>query len=86
MKLDSVKFGLALGILWSSAVLLLGLMSGLLQWGTPLVKGIGSLYLGYKATAAGAIIGMIWAFIDGSIGGWLLAVIYNGLLGLEKKY
>jgi hypothetical protein len=27
------------------------------------------------------VIGLVWAFFDGSIGGWLLATLYNRLVG-----
>jgi len=46
---------------------------------------LGSLYLGYKATPGGVVIGMIWAFFDAGIGGWLVAVIYNWMIDLGKK-
>ena len=85
MKLDAIKFGLTLGIVWAGGVLGLGLMSEFLSWGTPLVKGIGTLYLGYKATPGGILVGMIWAFLDAGIGGFIVAAIYNWLVGLGKK-
>ncbi|MFA5097814.1 MAG: bacteriophage holin [Candidatus Margulisiibacteriota bacterium] len=85
MKLDSVKFGLTLGIIWAGAVFALALMSTYLSWGTGLMKGLGSLYLGYKPTLIGALTGMIWAFFDAGIGGWLVAVIYNWMLDMGKK-
>lgn len=85
MKLDAVKFGLTIGIVWAGAVLGLGLMSEILNWGTPMVQGLGSLYLGYKASPGGILIGTIWAFIDGGIGGLVVAAVYNWLLGFGKK-
>lgn len=85
MKLDAIKLGLTLGIVWAGTVLALALTSTFFNWGTGLLKGIGSLYIGYKATPGGVIIGMVWAFLDAGIGGWLVAVIYNWLLGFGKK-
>ena len=85
MKLDAVKFGLTIGIVWAGGVLCLGLMSDILNWGTPLVQGLGSLYLGYKASPGGIIVGTIWALLDGGIGGFITAAIYNWLVGLGKK-
>ena len=80
MKLDALKFGLAAGILWALAVLCLGIID-MWGWGGGLVKGLGSLYIGYQAGIGGAVLGMIWAFFDGGIGALILALIYNKLLG-----
>lgn len=85
MKLDAIRFGLTLGIIWAGCVLFLGIADTLWGWGGGLVKGIGSLYLGYKPSIGGSFIGMIWAFFDGGIGGWLVAFIYNWSLGIGKK-
>jgi len=38
---------------------------------------ISSLYIGYAATLLGSIIGAIWAFVDGFIGGVIVAWLYN---------
>lgn len=85
MKLDAIKFGLTLGIVWAGGVLCLAIMDGLWGWGGGLVRGIGSLYIGYKPTVGGAIIGAIWAFFDAGIGGVIVAAIYNWLVGMGKK-
>ncbi|MFA4858554.1 MAG: bacteriophage holin [Candidatus Margulisiibacteriota bacterium] len=81
MKLDAVKFGLACGIVWAGGVLCLAVLDVWFNWGTGMLKGLSSLYLGYKATPSGAAIGMLWAFCDAGIGGWLVAAIYNLLVG-----
>jgi len=81
MKLNAIKFGLTLGIVWSGAVLCLALMGSFLGWGAGLVKAIGTLYLGYGMTPSGVLIGMLWAFVDVGVGGWIVAVIYNKLVG-----
>ncbi|MFC1568100.1 bacteriophage holin [Candidatus Margulisiibacteriota bacterium] len=84
MKLDALKFGLAMGIVWAVAVLLMPLMGLIGGWGSALVKGIGGLYIGYQPTIGGAIIGMIWAFFDMGIFGLVIALIYNKLIDLKK--
>ena len=84
MKLDVLKFGLTMAIIWAGAVLCLGITS-MWGWGGGLVKGIGSLYIGYGAGVGGAVIGMLWAFADAGIGGIIVAALYNFLLGLGKK-
>jgi len=84
MKLDALRFGLAFGILWSAAVLIMPLMEVFGGWGSGLVRGVGSIYIGYKPTVGGAVIGAIWAFFDGGIFGLVLSFIYNKLVDLKK--
>ena len=79
MRLDVTRLGLAIGIVWGGGVLLLGLMAAAWDWGTPAVALLGSLYLGYAPTAAGALIGAAWGFADGFIGGVAIAWLYNAL-------
>ena len=77
MKLDVKALALACGILWG-----LGLFFG--TWWVILLDGasgeptvIASVYRGYSLSAAGSLIGLIWAFVDGLIGGALIAWLYN---------
>lgn len=41
---------------------------------------IGRIYRGYSITPIGSMIGMIWGFFDGLIGGAVFAWLYNRLL------
>jgi hypothetical protein len=75
--LNIVSLGLALGIAWAVGAFFLGIMAWLFDWGTALVEIASSLYIGYKATFLGAIIGTVWAFVDGFIGGVIIAWLYN---------
>jgi hypothetical protein len=79
MKLDIRAFALTCGLLWG-----LGLF--LMTWwiialdGTSVDPGlIGQLYRGYSITPAGSVIGLVWAFVDGLIGGAIFAWVYNVL-------
>ena len=67
---------LALGLTWGAGILLLGL-AGSLGWGRPLVEVLGSGYLGYGPSLGGSLIGALWAFVDGAVGGILIAWLYN---------
>jgi len=40
---------------------------------------LSTLYLGYSLSFFGIIIGMIWAFFDAAIGGFVIAWLYNKL-------
>jgi hypothetical protein len=75
-KLQPVPLGLAAGILWSVSVFILGL-TAIGGWGGGIVAGLGTFYIGYGPSFVGAIIGAVWAFVDGLVGGVLLAWLYN---------
>jgi len=78
-KLDIKAFGLTLGIVWGAAMFILGLMVMLFDWGAAWLTLMSSLYIGYKATLLGSIIGGAWGFIDAGIGGLVIAWLYNKL-------
>ena len=79
VKLDIRAFGLASGILWGSGLLIMGLVSTFSNYGSQWINMLSSVYIGYKSTVTGSIIGGLWGFIDAGIGGLLLAWIYNKL-------
>jgi hypothetical protein len=43
------------------------------------VTFLGLLYRGYSISPSGSVIGLIWAFADGLIGGLVFAWLYNVL-------
>ena len=77
-KLQPVPLGLAFGILWAISVFILGL-TAVGGWGSGIVAGLGTFYIGYGPSILGAIIGAIWAFIDGLVAGVVVAWLYNML-------
>jgi hypothetical protein len=77
MKLNPKKLAISSAIVWGLYVLLAGWVAAI-GWGNhDLVKALAGLYIGYKATFIGGIIGGLWAVVDGLIGGYLVAVFYN---------
>jgi len=76
-KLDAIALGLALGIIWGSAMFLLGLMNMGSSWGSGIMHGMATLYIGYKATIPGSIIGGLWGFFDAGLAGVVIAWLYN---------
>jgi len=77
--LNVLSLALALGIACAVYALFIGVVAWLFGWGTSIVEVISSLYIGYKPTPLGSIIGGIWAFIDGFIGGVIIVWLYNRL-------
>ena len=84
-KLDAVRMGLALGIVWAVGIFLLGIAATLCNWGTDLVWLIGSVYIGYDATFLGSFCGLVWAFVDGFICGFVLIWLYNKFIQIEER-
>lgn len=78
-KLDVKALGLAFGIVWGVALLLMGIAAMLFSYGDRFVKALGSIYCGYKATVLGSLIGGIWGFVDAGICGVAIAWLYNKL-------
>ncbi len=75
-KLQPVPLGVAIGVLWAVSVLCLGI-TAMFNWGGGIVHSLGTLYIGYGPSVLGAIIGAIWAFVDGLVAGVIVAWIYN---------
>ena len=81
MKLNIKSFALTCGIIWG-----LGLF--FLTWWIIAFDGIteeqtliGKLYRGYTVSPIGSVIGLAYAFFDGSIGGAAFAWLYNRMAG-----
>ena len=81
MKLNIKAFAFSCGIFWG-----LGLF--LLTWwliafgnftGEPTL--IGTVYRGYTVSSIGSVIGLVYAFFDGLIGGAIFAWLYNKMTG-----
>ncbi len=83
MELNVKALAAGLGVSWSILVLLTGWAS-IFGWGTGFVEMMSSLYIGFAPTFSGGVIGAIWGFIDGAIGGAIIAVVYNAVV--RKKY
>lgn len=79
-RLDVKALGLTVGIFWGLYCIILGLTSMLFDYGTPLLKLLSCLYVGYEPTPLGSVIGGLWAFLDGFIGGAVVAWLYNRLV------
>lgn len=77
MKFNPLRFAIATSITWGLCILMVGWMAAA-GWGNDgLVNVISALYLGFKATFIGGIIGLMWGLIDGLAGGYVFALILN---------
>ena len=78
-KLDVRALGLSCGILWALGMLIMGILNMAFNWGDAFVALMSSLYIGFKPTVSGIIIGAVWGFVDAGIGGVVIAWLYNKL-------
>ena len=77
-KCKPVALGVAIGVVWALYVGCLGI-AAMFGWGGGLVLPLAALYIGYAPSVVGAIIGAVWAFVDGFVGGIVIAWIYNAV-------
>ncbi len=83
MKLNVKAMGMAVGVLWGCAVLVIGLAN--LIWpgyAVELLDDLSSIYPGYEVGGFGSVIvGTLYALVDGWIAGAILAWLYNRFRG-----
>lgn len=80
MQCNAKKLGLAGGILWGLALFLTTLLGVWTNYAHNFLNILIGIYPKYRITYAGSILGLIYGFIDGYVGLYLLAWIYNKLL------
>lgn len=80
MRLNAKALGLALGILWGLSVFLATAWIIVIGSAGDTLAKLGAFYIGYEVSWTGAAIGLAYGFVDGLIGGLLLAWIYNAFL------
>jgi len=84
MKLDIKAFTFTAGILWGLAMFLVGIAHFIWSgYGSAFLEVMASLYPGYDATPTidSVILGTLYGFLDGAIGGLVFAWLYNVFVG-----
>ncbi len=76
-RIHPVHFGIAVGIITGTYFLFLGILSLTVGIGQSIVSSFSSLYIGYDSTLIGSFAGGLWGLIDGFIGGFIIAHLYN---------
>ena len=77
MKLNVRAFALSCGIIWGVGLFLITWWIIAFEGVTEESTFIARIYLGYRISPLGSIIGLMWAFADGIIGGAIFAWLYN---------
>ena len=83
MRLNVKAFALTCGILWALTMLLMTVFMVMRNDLCSFMDNFSSIYFGYTVSWSGAIIGTIWGFVDGLIGGAIFAWLYNKLAGAQ---
>jgi hypothetical protein len=86
MKLQIKAFALACGILWGLGLFVVTWWIIAFEGATGDPTFIGRVYRGYAISPAGSLIGLVWALVDGVIGGAIFAWLYNVLATRFAKH
>lgn len=77
MKLNAWGLGLAGGILWAAALFITTWISLFTGYASLWLTVMMDMYPGFDISVPGSFIGLAYGFIDGFIGLFLLAWLYN---------
>lgn len=83
MRLNLKAFALACGIVWGLAVWLATWWLLVFGFQGQMISNLDHFYFGYSYSYLGGVIGGIWGFVDGGIGGLVFAWLYNKLAGVQ---
>lgn len=75
-RMSKMGFGLGVGICWAICTFIAG-MTAMFGWNIDFVAVMHSAYIGFEPSVVGSIVGAIWAFVHGFIGGVIVAFFYN---------
>jgi len=85
MKLNLRAFALTCGIFWGLGIFLLTWWIIAFNGPTGQPTLLGQVYRGYNVSAPGSIIGLIYGFVDGLVGGGVFAWLYNKIVGSSES-
>jgi hypothetical protein len=80
MKLNVKSFALAFGLIWGLGLFCLTWWIIAFDGATGEATIIGQVYRGFNISPIGSLIGLVWAFTDGAIGGAIFAWLYNSFV------
>ena len=85
MKLNIKAFALASGLMWGFGLFCLTWWIIAFDGSTREATLIGQVYRGFNISPIGSLIGLVWAFADGAIGGAILAWLYNYIVAVIHR-
>ena len=81
MRLNIKAFALTCGLVWGLGLFFLTWSVIAFEGSTGDVTLIGHIYRGYTVSPTGSVVGLVWGFFDGLVGGAVFAWLYNVLVG-----
>jgi len=84
MPIDSVRLGLSGGILTGIFMFVTTLIALATEYGAEYLEHFVRLYPGFHVTVGGSLLGLVYGFITGFVGFFLLAWLYNLLGPLQE--
>jgi hypothetical protein len=84
VRLNVWAFAFTCAIIWGLGVFFITWWVIYFEGPTGEVTVLGHIYRGFNISAMGSLIGLIWGFFDGLIGGLIFAWLYNLLAGKPK--
>ncbi len=85
MRLNAKAMAISAGILWGASVFLATAWILITGSGGETMSKLDVFYIGYSVSWGGAFIGLVYGFIDGLIGGFLIVLLYNAFLPKEQE-
>lgn len=88
MRLSVKGLGLAIGLLWAGCIFCVGIVNLIApSYGAAFLQAISSIYPGYHNSRhfLDVLVGTGYAFVDGGIGGWIIAWLYNVFAGGTRQ-
>ncbi len=88
MRLSTKAMAIAWAILWGASVLLAGLINlAAPAYGVNFLHGLSSVYPGFHAsrTLLDVLVGTGYGIVDGAVGGFVFALLYNCFVPRESK-
>ena len=84
MKLSLKGLGIAFAVAWGGAIFVVGVANLVSEtYGVAFLEVIASVYPGYQheGSFGSVIVGTLYGALDGAIGGFVLAWVYNRFAG-----
>ncbi len=76
-NLNPKAFGLSCGIIWGLVLFVLTILAVSTGYSYDFLELLSKVYIGYKITYLGSLIGLVYGFLDGFIGAYIFVWLYN---------
>ncbi|HUB81808.1 MAG TPA: DUF5676 family membrane protein [Bryobacteraceae bacterium] len=88
MRLSAKALAITSAILWGGCLLVVGLINlAAPSYGVDFLRGMSSVYPGFYHTRTfwDVLLGTVYGFVDGAIGGLIFGWLYNSFLGPKPQ-